>query len=125
MRKRLVVHYGPTENALHSINEFGLNKDCLPCELGGNILRFDPIKWLSQQMIREGLDNIKCSSSISQGVTNFGFKAIPGPGKHDSTVLSQHDQGVNKTEKRITSDTQLSRALPHVLPSPFGRAPSN
>jgi len=52
LRKRLKVHSGSTESVLDSLSKFGLKREGLPSEMGGD-LKLDPVRWLWERMARE------------------------------------------------------------------------
>jgi len=54
LRKRLLVHYGQTEDVLRSLDDLGLSPDLLPTEIGGNV-KLDRVKWLTDRMMSEAL----------------------------------------------------------------------
>jgi len=52
MRKRFKVHSGSTESVLDSLSKFGLKREGLPSEMGGD-LKLDPVRWVWERMARE------------------------------------------------------------------------
>lgn len=53
MRKRVRVHSGSEENVLNSLKEFGLEREVLPSDIGGDVV-MDTDAWI-QEMKSRGL----------------------------------------------------------------------
>uniref|UniRef100_A0A7R9VW06 CRAL-TRIO domain-containing protein n=1 Tax=Pseudictyota dubia TaxID=2749911 RepID=A0A7R9VW06_9STRA len=93
MRKRFQVHYGSTENVLNKLSSFGLGRERLPCELGGD-LKLDSVRWMAEQMTREeGLSTLmKKEPRINSGMFAPAMLACIQPcGAHIDNSLTLDD----------------------------------
>jgi hypothetical protein len=52
LRKRIRVHSGSEQNVLKALEQFGLTKDVLPSDLGGNIV-LDHEQWLADRLAED------------------------------------------------------------------------
>ena len=48
VKKRMLVHFGSTEQVLEKLAAYGLTKDVLPTELGGTV-KLDLVQWLTER----------------------------------------------------------------------------
>lgn len=53
MRKRLIIHYGEAEDVIGTLGGYGIGRDVVPRDLGGN-LKVDVVEWMRDRMILEG-----------------------------------------------------------------------